>query len=173
MRMKNIAMKVVNYELGDPIPAHVLAESEALTHMPDFEVDYTDAPPIVDSDTGVRPSDYPSRTEAYAAARSKRKAKVEARAQALDFIDVRTIRTRLKFTQEGFARTFGLNLRTVQEWEAGRQHPDATARVLLAVIFDNFHAVIAALDHAPRIPHFTADSVPAKRNRSRKEKVTA
>ncbi len=48
--------------------------------------------------------------------------------------DVRCIRTDLGLSQSVFAERFGLNVRTVQEWEQGRSVPDQPARVLLWVI---------------------------------------
>ncbi|MBM3514124.1 MAG: helix-turn-helix domain-containing protein [Alphaproteobacteria bacterium] len=48
--------------------------------------------------------------------------------------DVRAIRTRLRLSQSAFAEKFGLNVRTLQDWEQGRKVPEQTARVLLRVI---------------------------------------
>lgn len=50
------------------------------------------------------------------------------------FPDVRRIRERLGLTQEAFARTFGLPLGTLRDWEQRRKRPDAPARALLRVI---------------------------------------
>ncbi len=49
-------------------------------------------------------------------------------------IDSRRIRTRLKMTQAAFAKTYGLDVRTVQDWEQGRRVPTGPARALLTVI---------------------------------------
>ena len=48
--------------------------------------------------------------------------------------DVSAIRKTLGLSQADFAARFGLNLRTVQDWEQGRVTPDQPARVLLEVI---------------------------------------
>jgi putative transcriptional regulator len=38
-------------------------------------------------------------------------------------VDVRTIRERLGMSQAKFAKSFGLDVSTVQSWEHGRRHP--------------------------------------------------
>jgi putative transcriptional regulator len=48
--------------------------------------------------------------------------------------DVRSVRRNLGLTQHQFSSRFGLNLRTVQDWEQRRVMPDLPARVLLKVI---------------------------------------
>jgi putative transcriptional regulator len=48
--------------------------------------------------------------------------------------NVRAIRERLGLSQSAFATRFGLNTRTVQQWEQGRAIPDRPARILLHVI---------------------------------------
>ncbi|MDX2145246.1 MAG: helix-turn-helix domain-containing protein [Rhodospirillaceae bacterium] len=59
--------------------------------------------------------------------------------------DVKDIRARLSLSQSQFAKRFGLNVRTVQDWEQGRKVPDQPARVLLRVIEKNPAAVSRAL----------------------------
>lgn len=49
-------------------------------------------------------------------------------------IDVKAIRKGLKLTQQQFAHEFGLELRTVQDWEQGRVQPTGAARTLLKII---------------------------------------
>ena len=49
-------------------------------------------------------------------------------------VDVKMIRTKLKLSQEQFARYFGVSIRTIQEWEQYRRTPTATARNFLKVI---------------------------------------
>ena len=49
-------------------------------------------------------------------------------------IDVKAIRARLNMSQSAFAASFGLSVRTVQDWERGRTKPDATGRAYLKVI---------------------------------------
>jgi putative transcriptional regulator len=54
---------------------------------------------------------------------------------------VRRIRQHLDLTQAEFAERFGLSQRTIEQWEQGRAVPDRPARILLAVIERNPHAV--------------------------------
>src|SRR5262249_621216 len=49
-------------------------------------------------------------------------------------LDVRAIRQKIGLSQEEFAQHFGVNKRTVQDWEQGRRHPSGPARTLLVVI---------------------------------------
>jgi len=49
-------------------------------------------------------------------------------------VDVRGLRKRLRFSQERFAKTFGLSVDAVRHWESGRRQPEAAARALLIVI---------------------------------------
>jgi putative transcriptional regulator len=49
-------------------------------------------------------------------------------------VDVRALRRRLGMSQERFARSFGLSVGTVRDWEQGRSLPDGPARVLLRLI---------------------------------------
>ncbi len=44
------------------------------------------------------------------------------------------LRQRLRMTQEEFALTYGLDVKTVQNWEQGRAAPSAAARSFLNVI---------------------------------------
>ena len=72
-------------------------------------------------------------------------------------IDSRRIRKRLKMTQAGFAKTYGLDVRTVQDWEQGRRVPTGPARALLTVIAREPEAARRALAaearlRRPRIP---------------------
>lgn len=48
--------------------------------------------------------------------------------------NVRAIRRGLKLSQAVFAREFGFTPATVRNWEQGRNQPDKSARILLAVI---------------------------------------
>jgi len=47
---------------------------------------------------------------------------------------LRALRERLGLSQGGFAERFGINVRTLQDWEQGRRAPDQVARSYLAVI---------------------------------------
>jgi putative transcriptional regulator len=47
---------------------------------------------------------------------------------------IKDMRERLCMSQTKFASYFGINTRTLQEWEQGRRHPDGAACTLLMVI---------------------------------------
>ena len=51
----------------------------------------------------------------------------------------------LPLSREKFADRFGLDVRTVREWEQGQRVPDGTARVLLTVIDHDPESVVRAL----------------------------
>jgi putative transcriptional regulator len=59
--------------------------------------------------------------------------------------EVRTIRRRSGLSQAVFATRYGLNLRTLQDWEQGRTQPDGPARAYLLVIDREPRAVARAL----------------------------
>ncbi len=65
-------------------------------------------------------------------------------------INVKAIRNKLELTQEEFAFYFGVNKRTVQEWEQNRRTPTATARNFLRVIEREPRAVQRALTKTKR-----------------------
>jgi len=44
------------------------------------------------------------------------------------------VRQKLGLSQRGFARTFGIPLSTLRDWEQGRSRPDGPARMYLRVI---------------------------------------
>jgi putative transcriptional regulator len=67
------------------------------------------------------------------------------RARARRMPNVRSLRERMKLTQEEFAKRFGLPLGTVRDWEQGAHRPDRAAQVLLKVIATNPDAVVRAL----------------------------
>ncbi len=60
-------------------------------------------------------------------------------------VNVAAVRRRLGLSQAGFARAFGLDVTAIHAWEQGRRRPDRAARVLLAVIAKEPHAVLRAL----------------------------
>ncbi|TVQ85727.1 MAG: helix-turn-helix domain-containing protein [Micavibrio sp.] len=60
-------------------------------------------------------------------------------------INVRRIRKKLNMSQSVFAAYFGVNLRTVQDWEQGRRMPTGAARNFLFVIDQEPDAVRRAL----------------------------
>jgi DNA-binding transcriptional regulator YiaG len=66
--------------------------------------------------------------------------------QALEFARVvREVRGGLGLSQAEFSRRFGLNLRSLQEWEQARRLPDKAVFAYLRVIERNPQAVQAAL----------------------------
>ena len=58
---------------------------------------------------------------------------------------IRTLRDGMKLSRKKFAERFGLDVRTLQDWEQGRRVPDRAARVLLTVIDREPEAVVRAL----------------------------
>jgi putative transcriptional regulator len=58
-----------------------------------------------------------------------------------DEIAARALRLREGLSQAAFAEAYGLDLRTLQDWEQGRSAPTGAARTLLKVIRDNPAAV--------------------------------
>jgi putative transcriptional regulator len=56
-------------------------------------------------------------------------------------VDVRKVRLRMGLSQAQFATKFGFPPGTLRNWEQGRSHPDASTRVLLAVIAKHPEAV--------------------------------
>ena len=64
-------------------------------------------------------------------------------------INVRRIRKKLNMTQTVFADYFGVNLRTIQDWEQGRRVPTGAAKNFLFVIDQEPDAVRRALVSEP------------------------
>jgi putative transcriptional regulator len=62
-------------------------------------------------------------------------------------INVRRIRKKLKMSQTVFANYFGVNVRTIQDWEQGRRMPTGAAKNFLFVIDQEPDAVRRALVH--------------------------
>ncbi len=59
--------------------------------------------------------------------------------------DVRALRETLGLSQSDFAALFGFSVRSLQDWEQGRRHPEIPIRAYLAVIQRDPQAVIRAL----------------------------
>ena len=57
-------------------------------------------------------------------------------------LDVRIIRQKIGLSQEEFAQHFGVNKRTVQDWEQGRRVPSGAARTLLMIAAKNPKALL-------------------------------
>lgn len=62
-----------------------------------------------------------------------------------DRVNVKQIRRKLELSQSQFAGRYGLPLRSLQQWEQGRQKPDTTVRAYLTVIQHDPEAVRKAL----------------------------
>ena len=71
--------------------------------------------------------------------------KTAGRKHVIPSVDVAEVRRRLKLSQAEFAAAFGLSLDSVKNWEQGHRSPEGPARVLLAVIAKDPHAVQNAL----------------------------
>ena len=64
-------------------------------------------------------------------------------------LDVSAVREKTALSQEDFARTFGVSLGTLRNWEQGRRAPDGPARVLLTLIDRDPVAVLKTLRASP------------------------
>lgn len=60
-------------------------------------------------------------------------------------LDVKAIRRKTGLSQAAFSERFGVNCRTLQDWERGRYRPDPLARALLRIIEREPDAVRRAL----------------------------
>lgn len=65
---------------------------------------------------------------------SKSELKNFKRVNPPETVNVAEIRRKTHLTQALFAKYFGVNIRTIQDWEQGRRKPSATARNFLKVI---------------------------------------
>lgn len=63
-----------------------------------------------------------------------RGARAAGRTHIMHLPDVRKLRTRLKMSQQGFSKAYGIPLATLKGWEQGRRQPDATAMAYLKLI---------------------------------------
>ncbi len=59
--------------------------------------------------------------------------------------DPQKIRKRLGLSQSRFAAIIGVSVRTIQNWEQGRRHPEGPAKALLRVVDKDPEAVLHAL----------------------------
>ena len=75
------------------------------------------------------------------------KRKLEQRTIEVSPSEIQQIRQQYVLSQEEFANLFGVSVRTLQQWEQGRRHPQGPAQVLLKVIAHNPKAVQEALRH--------------------------
>ena len=63
-------------------------------------------------------------------------------------VDVQQIRTKFKMSQKEFSQVFGIELRTLQDWEQGRREPTGATKNYLFIIDREPEAVLRAL-HVP------------------------
>ena len=66
-------------------------------------------------------------------------------ARVPEAVDVRAIRRASGLSQAAFAARFGINRRTLEDWEQSRFAPDPMARVLLTIVAREPEAVDRAL----------------------------
>lgn len=69
----------------------------------------------------------------------------DPRVVIMEPVDVKAIRAKLGMGQEEFARTFGLNVAALRDWEQQRRAPRGPARTLLRIIEHEPEAVRRAL----------------------------
>ena len=60
-------------------------------------------------------------------------------------LDVAKIRERTALSQPAFARTVGVSVATLRQWEQRRRQPEGPARVLLAMVDQNPRIVLETL----------------------------
>ncbi len=65
-------------------------------------------------------------------------------------IDIKSIRARLKLSQEGFAVAFGFTINQVKDWEQGRSQPIGGVRAYIMLIGTNPDEVRALLRDSQR-----------------------
>lgn len=65
-------------------------------------------------------------------------------------LNVSEVRGKVGLSQEEFARTFGVSIGTLRNWEQRRVRPDGPARVLLTVIDRDPASVLKALRIGPK-----------------------
>jgi len=65
-----------------------------------------------------------------------------ARDEDIDLVDVKAIRTRSGLSQAEFAKRYGFNVRTLQDWESSGVQPPSPVRAYLTVI-DQFPDTVA------------------------------
>ncbi|HYJ29844.1 MAG TPA: hypothetical protein VEW25_05830 [Allosphingosinicella sp.] len=65
-------------------------------------------------------------------------------------VDVRTVRARTRLTRKAFASRYGLDTRTVEQWEQGRRKPDRTSETYLRLIETEPEKIAELVAHLPR-----------------------
>jgi putative transcriptional regulator len=49
-------------------------------------------------------------------------------------LDIKAVRAKTKLSQDRFARTYGLEVTALRDWEQGRRTPDRAAQTLISLI---------------------------------------
>jgi putative transcriptional regulator len=49
-------------------------------------------------------------------------------------VDIKAVRAKTKLSQDKFARTYGLEVAALRDWEQGRRTPDRAAQTLITII---------------------------------------
>jgi putative transcriptional regulator len=65
-------------------------------------------------------------------------------------VNIKAVRAKTRLSQDKFARTFGLEVAALRDWEQGRRRPDRAAQTLIAMIDGDPDAVarlISADEH--------------------------
>ncbi len=74
--------------------------------------------------------------------------KVPSRFYEIKPPEIKTVREKLKVSQNEFALMIGVSVRTLQNWEQGRREPKGPAKALLRIALRNPRAVLDALHAA-------------------------
>lgn len=61
--------------------------------------------------------------------------------------DIAALRKFLGLTQKQFSATIGISLRTLQNWEQDRRHPDGPAKALLTILAKHPRLILQDLRH--------------------------
>ena len=80
-------------------------------------------------------------------------------------LDVAAVRAKTSLSQNDFARTFGMRVGTLRNWEQRRRVPDGPARVLLTLIDRDPIAVLKTLRGKPAKRPTNSASRPSQRAR--------
>jgi putative transcriptional regulator len=59
-------------------------------------------------------------------------------------LDIKAVRAKTKLSQDAFARTYGIEVAALRDWEQGRRTPDRAAQTLITII-DKAPDMVASL----------------------------
>ena len=59
-------------------------------------------------------------------------------------LDIKAVRAKTRLSQDRFARTYGIEVTALRDWEQGRRTPDRAAQTLITII-DRAPDVVAKL----------------------------